>query len=216
MRGEPRLDPVRWRRPGRAALLKPALVAALLATAAAVMWSGPQGCAQLPAAASPPAAATPALAARTGCHADPRPAPREPADTEDSDPPAPGDPAHHAVNQSDERQHDPWPDDDQHAAGAPTSRTRSTVPTGTVGVPIRLAEPSALRLLRPGDHVDLFRLTAAGQASPAVATAALVLDVTGADDPTTGGLLLALTPTEAQRTMTPTEHGYAVLIRPDG
>ncbi|MEU7903011.1 hypothetical protein [Actinoplanes sp. NPDC049118] len=214
MRGEPRLDPVRWRRPGRAALLRPAVVAALLATAAIVVWSGPQGCAPTPAAgASRPAA----LPARTGadCPADSgrfdRPASPEPAGVADSDPfGAAGEPG-----QDEPTKDDPAPDD-RSTAGAPAARDRPGVPAGTVGVPIRLAEPAALRLLRPGDRVDLFRLTGAGQASPAVATAALVLDVTGADDPATGGLLLALTPAEAQRTVAGADHGYAVLIRPDG
>jgi hypothetical protein len=90
---------------------------------------------------------------------------------------------------------------------------RTEVPAGKVGVPIRLAEPTALRLLRSGDRVDLFVVGASPQP---VATAALVLAVTGADDPTTGGLLLALTPAEARRTVTTAGHGYAVLIRPDG
>ncbi|AGZ46238.1 hypothetical protein [Actinoplanes friuliensis] len=80
-------------------------------------------------------------------------------------------------------------------------------------MPVRLAEPSALGLIRPGDHVDLFRVD---EDAEAIATAALVLDVTGADDPSLGGLLLALTPAEAQRTVTGAGRGYAVLIRPDG
>jgi hypothetical protein len=87
------------------------------------------------------------------------------------------------------------------------------VPAGSVGVPVRLAEPTALRLLRPGDRVDLFRV---GEAGAPVATAALVLEIAGVDDPTSGGLLLALTPAEAERTVTTAGHGYAVLIRPDG
>lgn len=186
MRGEPRLDPVRWRRPGRAALLRPALVAALLATAAAVMWSGPQGCATLPTAAPDHIG--------MGC----RPAGGDSTSPKPADAGVTEEPAH----------------DDQATAGAPATRTRPAVPAGTVGVPIRLAEPAALRLLRPGDHVDLFRLTGDGRSPPAVATAALVLEVSGVDDPTTGGLLLALTPAEARRTVTGADHGYAVLIRP--
>ncbi|WP_212986436.1 hypothetical protein [Actinoplanes auranticolor] len=90
------------------------------------------------------------------------------------------------------------------------------VPPGSIGVPIRLAEPTALGLIHPGDHVDVFRVPVAGESPQAIATAALVLDVTGADDPTSGGLLLALTPAEARRTVTAPGGGYAVLIRPDG
>ena len=90
------------------------------------------------------------------------------------------------------------------------------VPPGSIGVPIRLAEPTALRLIHPGDHVDVFRLSSTGESPQAIATAALVLEVTGAEDPTSGGLLLALTPAEARRTVTTPGGGYAVLIRPDG
>jgi hypothetical protein len=90
------------------------------------------------------------------------------------------------------------------------------VPPGSIGVPIRLAEPTALKLLRPGDRVDVFRVPETGVSPQAVATAALVLSVTGAEDPTAGGLLLALAPAEARRTVTTPGDGYAVLIRPDG
>jgi hypothetical protein len=83
-------------------------------------------------------------------------------------------------------------------------------------VPIRLAEPTALKLVRPGDHVDVFRVPGTDGDPQAIATAALVLGVTGADDPSVGGLLLALTPAEARRTVTTPGGGYAVLIRPDG
>jgi hypothetical protein len=41
-----------------------------------------------------------------------------------------------------------------------------------------------------------------------------VLGVTGADDPTTGGLLLALTPVEAAKAVAQPGGGFAVLIRP--
>ncbi|GAA3335862.1 hypothetical protein GCM10020358_05810 [Amorphoplanes nipponensis] len=90
-------------------------------------------------------------------------------------------------------------------------------------MPIRLAEPTALRLLHPGDRVDVFRVagtgagrTEDGTGAAAIATAALVIGVTGAEDPTTGGLLLALTPAEARRTVATAGGDYAVLIRPDG
>ncbi|MGW4941276.1 hypothetical protein ACWEOZ_06765 [Actinoplanes sp. NPDC004185] len=90
------------------------------------------------------------------------------------------------------------------------------VPPGSIGVPIRLAEPTALRLIHPGDHVDVFRLSHTGESPQAIATAALVLEVTGAEDPTSGGLLLALTPADARRAVTTPGGGYAILIRPDG
>ncbi|MGA5301465.1 hypothetical protein ACPCHT_16160 [Nucisporomicrobium flavum] len=82
-----------------------------------------------------------------------------------------------------------------------------------MGVPLRLAEPAALRLVRVGDRVDVFR---AGAHPRPIAAAALVLAVTGVDDPLTGGLLVALTPEAAKETINPAPDGYAVVIRPDG
>ncbi|SNY05592.1 hypothetical protein [Paractinoplanes atraurantiacus] len=87
------------------------------------------------------------------------------------------------------------------------------MPSGTVGVPIRLADPTALSLVKPGNRVDLLRLDDKGATTP-VAAAALVLTVTGASDPTTGGLLLALPPAEAERAVVTSDHGFAILIRP--
>jgi hypothetical protein len=157
---EARLDPVRWRRPGRSALLRSAVVTVLVATAAVLMWAGPgTGGASSPLVAASPVRPSPAAAQSPG---------------------------------------------------------RPAVPAGSIGVPIRLAEPTALRLIHPGDHVDVFRVPETGESPQAIATAALVLGVTGAEDPTSGGLLLALTPAEARRTVTAPGGGYAVLIRPDG
>jgi len=89
------------------------------------------------------------------------------------------------------------------------------VPSGSVGVPVRLAEPTALTLVHPGDRVDLLRMDDAGGGTTAVAAAALVLGVTGANDPTMGGLLLALRPAEAEKAMATPGHGFAIVIRPD-
>ena len=47
-----------------------------------------------------------------------------------------------------------------------------------------------------------------------VASGALVLEVTGADDPVTGGLLLALAPDEADRAISASGRGFAIVIRP--
>jgi hypothetical protein len=171
-RRDARLDPVRWRRPGRWALLRSAVVAVLVATAAVAMWASPGACEP----GQPACASAPEPTAAAGS------------------PPASG-------------------RDDTAPAVAPD---RPAVPAGSIGVPIRLAEPTALKLIRPGDRVDVFRVPDTGVSPEAVATAALVLSVTGAEDPTAGGLLLALTPTEARRTVTTPGDGYAVLIRPDG
>ncbi|MEV6350032.1 hypothetical protein [Actinoplanes sp. NPDC051851] len=192
---EERLDPVRWRRPGRGPLLRLAAVAVLLITAAGALWSRPSTC----------ATATGAAAVTTP--------PQGTAAASGTPPPARGDTGS-------------GEDDDvgQTAAGP-------AIPSGTVGVPVRLADPSALAVVHPGDRVDLLRLT--GDAGPAagtdsgtdtdggssdgsvvVAGDALVLDVTAADDPAGGGLLLALRPDQATAAVTSSGDGFAILIRP--
>jgi hypothetical protein len=158
-RGDGRLDPVRWRRPGRGTLLRLVAVAALLATAAAVLWSPPrpQPCDQ----------------PRAGAVVTPTP------------------------------------------SGTPRkTSTAPGVPEGSVGVPIRLADPTALGLVRAGNRVDLLRINDAGEQPTAVAGSALVLRVTGADDPAAGGLLLALTPQEASQAVATSRQGFAIVIRP--
>jgi hypothetical protein len=190
MRPEPRLDPVRWRRPGRGSLLRLIAVAALLAVAAAAVLFRPQTCAPSPPVAG--ALTGRAASARPGGGADPA------ARTGDGGAGLiPGAGA------------EPIPG----AGGAPRNGAPA-VPPGTVGVPVRLAEPTALTLVRPGDKVDLLRVNDTGQDSTIVADAALVLSVTGADDPTTGGLLLALRPAEAAKAVAAQGRGFAVLIRP--
>lgn len=169
-RGDGRLDPVRWRRPGRGTLLRLAAVAALLATAAAVLWSPP-------------------TRSRQSC-----------------DPPPP-DPVVTATAAADRAGRDG-------AAGEGADRATPAVPQGSVGVPIRLADPTALGLVRPGNRVDLLRIDEATGRPTAVAGAALVLRVTGADDPAAGGLLLALSPQEASQAVATSRQGFAVVIRP--
>jgi hypothetical protein len=198
MRPEPRLDPVRWRRPGRGSLLRLIAVAALLAVAAAAVLFRPQTCAPSPPVAG--ALTGRAASARPGGGADPA------ARTGDGGagliPGAGAEPIPGAGA-------GPIPG----AGGAPRNGAPA-VPPGTVGVPVRLAEPTALTLVRPGDKVDLLRVNDTGQDSTIVADAALVLSVTGADDPTTGGLLLALRPAEAAKAVAAQGRGFAILIRP--
>ncbi|WP_430780740.1 hypothetical protein [Actinoplanes sp. G11-F43] len=96
-----------------------------------------------------------------------------------------------------------------------TQSTARSIPPGSVGVPVRLADPTALTVVRPGNRVDLLRPAGDRNRTITVATAALVLEVTGADDPVTGGLLLALDPDSAERTVAASGHGFAIVIRPD-
>ena len=175
-RGDGRLDPVRWRRPGRGTLFRLAAVAALLVTAAAVLWSPPpkQVCV---------AGVNPALAAGA----------RSPGGADQ------GAPASASPEVS-----------SQVGGGAPAP----AVPEGRVGVPIRLADPTALGLVHPGNRVDLLRIDDAGRRPTAVAGSALVLRVTGVNDLATGGLLLALTPQEADQAVATSRQGFAIVIRP--
>lgn len=104
------------------------------------------------------------------------------------------------------------------ASSAPPSGQASAmrpIPPGNVGVPVRLADPTALTVVRPGNRVDLLRLDGDQGRTTAVASAALVLEVTGADDPATGGLLLALGPAEAERAVAASGRGFVIVIRPN-
>ena len=157
-----RLDPVRWRRPGRGTTLRLIAVAVLLFTASAVLWLEPTGCA--PSTAQQDSGTAP-----------------EPSSAPPSDP----------------------------------STVTRPIPPGSVGVPVRLADPTALTVVRPGNRVDLLRLDGDQGRTTAVANAVLVLEVTGADDPATGGLLLALGPAEAERAVAAAGRGFAIVIRPN-
>ena len=181
-RTEGRLDPIRWRRPGRGALLRSGVIAALLITAAFLTWSGPETCAPpMSQAGDAKAKAAPASSSVAGTR--------------------PAAPTGSATREGGSDAVEP-------------SHGRAPVPPGRVGVPVRLAEPTALALVRPGDHVDLLRAGKQDRQADAIAAAALVLGVTGADDPTAGGLLIALTPAEAAKAVAEPGGGFAVLIRP--
>ncbi len=107
-------------------------------------------------------------------------------------------------------------------AGAPAGGDRRAaalpLPAGAVGVPVRLAEPAALAVLRPGARVDLLVVPAGGAAGAAtlLAPRALVLDVVGAAGAVDGSsaLYLALRPEQAQRAVgLPEGSRFAVVVR---
>lgn len=107
-------------------------------------------------------------------------------------------------------------------AQPPSGAARLAVPDGAVGVPVRLAEPAALAVVRPGSRVDLVAVAAPGAFAarePApVATEALVLGVVGAD---AGGpvdsppvLYLALPRDQAVRTIAmPDGVRFGIIVR---
>ncbi|MET7877998.1 flagellar biosynthesis protein FlgA [Micromonospora sp. DT68] len=92
------------------------------------------------------------------------------------------------------------------------------LPSGAVGVPIRLAEPAALAVVRPGARVDLLAAPPGG-ADAAEATVlaprALVLDVLGAGATDgSAALYLALSPDQAQRAVgLPEGSRFAIVVR---
>ena len=207
-RAEPRLDPVRWSRPGRGTSIRFAAVAVLLAVAAAVAWSRTPGCA--PPGPIPAAAPADASGTHTGTDAAvPSGGSTNGSATSSTSGSTLGTITGSSTTGS--RRH----------SGNPAS-ARPALPAGTVGVPVRLAEPAALALVQVGDRVDLLSIASgSGNGSgnaPAtpVADSATVLAVSGTDDPTTGGLLLALRPAEARQVVGASDHArFAVLIRPD-
>ncbi|MEE6259485.1 flagellar biosynthesis protein FlgA [Plantactinospora sonchi] len=89
------------------------------------------------------------------------------------------------------------------------------VPAGTVGVPIRLAEPAALVVARPGVRVDLLAVPEPARAAGKpllVAGRALVLDVLGPEE---GALYLALRPEQARRAVAmPGTTRFSIIVQP--
>jgi hypothetical protein len=142
-----RLDPVgRLRLPRRSTMLRISLVAALLLTAAGVLYAGPQD------------------------SADPGRRPVAAVPTADPD--------------------------------------RLPIPDGLVGVPVPLAEPTALAVLRAGDHVDLLAIAGAEPAPVAGDAAVLAVDHAAA------AVLLALTPDQASEVVSaPDTTRFAVIVR---
>ncbi|MGR6317077.1 flagellar biosynthesis protein FlgA [Micromonospora soli] len=104
----------------------------------------------------------------------------------------------------------PRPDPGRSGAALP-------LPSGSVGVPVRLAEPAALAVLRPGARVDLLVVPAGGATGEAslLAPRALVLDVVGAGAVDgSSALYLALRPDQAQRAVgLPEGSRFAVVVR---
>jgi hypothetical protein len=230
-----RLDPVRWRPPGRGMLIRTAAVAALLGTASVIIWTRPVGCtsADLTSAAALSAADVTGAAPGPGAH--PNSAngsgPADGAEPTDGAGPTDNQGSRDGVRSAAEAGSGvrsgtgtgselgsgsvSGADGGMRADVVPGAAARPGVPAGTVGVPVRLAEPSALRLVHAGDRVDLIGVDPTRGRTSTVADDALVLGVTGADDPTVGGLLLALDHAEAQRAVGAAEQTrFAVLIRP--
>lgn len=192
--GNAELRPVRWPgRPGGLTVFRVGLVATLLTLAALLLYARPDdtGC--------PPTAAPSALAPSSSA----RPAPDRPSGEASG---VEGSAA--GANRS--------------AAGSssPDGSAALPLPAGTVGLPVRLAEPAAVAVLRPGARVDLLAAPAPGHrptgTEPAlVASDALVLDVVaGSATDGSAALYLALPPEQARRAVgLPEGSRFAVVVR---
>lgn len=214
--GRDSLRPVRWlRRPAGGTLLRLGLVAALLGLAVVVLDSS-GGC--------------PAPALSPGSSADGATAGGTPAasagGTGSAGDLSGGEPSNSGVPEA-----GPSTEGDRSGAGPPTESGRSgagpstggdrrgalSLPSGSVGVPVRLAEPAALAVLRPGARVDLLVVPAGRTPVEAalVASGALVLDVVGGDAADgSSALYLALRPDQAQRAVgQPEGSRFAVVVR---
>jgi hypothetical protein len=193
MNAEPRLDPV-LRRPRRSTLARLLAVTALLVVAALVTWSGSSACG--PKSAGPGGAPAGGGAAST-----------------DSAVASPGSGGATTGSGGTSERGSPVPGERIGGSDGNRPATRSRIPDGSVGVPVRLAEPAALTLLHPGDRVDLFRVEEAG-GTTTIAADTLVLSMTGAGDPLTGAIMVALRPPEAEKALATPGQGFAVLLRP--
>ncbi|WCN82204.1 flagellar biosynthesis protein FlgA [Micromonospora sp. LH3U1] len=205
--------------PGGRTLLRAGLVATLLGLAAAVLHT-PSSC---PPTTAPSEAS--AGADRTAGQVD-EVGPADPHRTGSTDPgradpdgPGPTD-ADRAGPTDGSGTAGPPPSGATDESGAPAAsgRTRALpLPNGAVGVPVRLAEPAALAVVRPGARVDLLAAAPGGAGSEAtvLAPAALVLDVLGAGTTDgTSALYLALRPDQAQRTVgLPEGTRFAIVVR---
>ena len=115
------------------------------------------------------------------------------------------------------------------APPTPTGRGANTsaplpVPDGHLGIPVQVAEPATLAVVRPGDRVDLIARTgdptaAAGDTEPATVLARDVLVLAVGPDPQAsldeGVVYLAMTADEAERVATASpEVPIGVMVRP--
>ncbi|MDR1799323.1 MAG: SAF domain-containing protein [Bifidobacteriaceae bacterium] len=92
----------------------------------------------------------------------------------------------------------------------------AAAPAGTVAFPTRLSDPQVARLIRPGDHIDVYAsagATGSGEVAPAqeLARGALVLEVPGAIDTEVAPGLVLLAVTEAEARLLGGASSWAVI-----
>jgi Flp pilus assembly protein CpaB len=91
-----------------------------------------------------------------------------------------------------------------------------TLPRGTVGVPVQLAEPGAAAVLRPGDRVDVIARTGSPQGTTDQGDEILAHDVLVISSSEDGIVYLAMPPQQAPRVsrMAP-DIAVGVTVHPD-
>lgn len=220
------LRPVRRPRlPRRSALLRTAVVAALLALATLVLRT-PPGCPTAGPGSPQPGSFAPSspVSGSAGPASVPpgppgagSPGPASPGSGSPGPGPLPwGEPSR---GSADGGEPVTGPDADAGQEDAPGAERDAVppLPAGTVGVPVRLAEPAALAVLRPGLRVDLLVAPAGGRPGETslLAGRALVLDVVGAGATDgSAAVYLALRPDQAQRVVgQPDGSRFAVVVR---
>ncbi|MEH0820807.1 MULTISPECIES: hypothetical protein [unclassified Micromonospora] len=223
------LRPVRWlRRPGGGTLLRLGLVAALLGLAVIILDSSggcPTPAPNSSAGGAPPGGAGPADDASGGGPSDGGSSDGGSSNgSQSNDGPSSGGPSNGGP--SDGGPSNGGPSGEGSSGGGVPGAGRSggggrpgalPLPSGSVGVPVRLAEPAALAVLQPGARVDLLVVPAGRTPVEAglLASGALVLDVVGGDVVDgSSALYLALRPDQAQRAVAQPEGSrFAVVVR---
>ncbi|WP_329018859.1 flagellar biosynthesis protein FlgA [Micromonospora rifamycinica] len=209
--GENSLRPFRWpRRPGGATLLRAVLVAALLGLAVLVLDT-PARC---PAGPPPP---TVGLALAAGPATVTAPGGCAPPGTDDAARAGRADHPRTPTGRPGAGDAAVPGGEDGHPPADRDTPVALPLPSGFVGVPVRLAEPAALAVLRPGARVDLLVVPAGRAAGETILLAAdaLVLDVVG-DGAADGSsaLYLAVRPDQAQRSVgQPEGSRFGVVVR---
>lgn len=220
------LRPVRRPRlPRRSALLRTAVVAALLALATLVLRT-PPGCPTAGPGSPQPGSFAPSspVSGSAGPASVPpgppgagSPGPASPGSGSPGPVPPPWDEPSRGSADGGEPVTGPDADAGQEDAPGAERDAVPPLPAGTVGVPVRLAEPAALAVLRPGLRVDLLVAPAGGRPGETslLAGRALVLDVVGAGATDgSGAVYLALRPDQAQRVVgQPDGSRFAVVVR---
>ena len=98
----------------------------------------------------------------------------------------------------------------------PDSPAALTLPRGTVGVPVQLAEPGTAAVLRPGDRVDVIARTGSPHGTTGQGDEILAHDVLVISSSEDGIVYLAMPPQQAPRVsrMAP-DIAVGVTVRPD-